>query len=101
MDIIKKSAVILNKKSTFQVTVPMTVEILKRTTDFLEKFKAIRANPIKSRNNSEDFIYFNENHKAYINLDPPIQMCVIDKSFLFSNKFEIIYPEIYCKDFSV
>lgn len=101
MDLIKKSAVILNKKSNFLLTVPMIVEILKRTTDFLEKYKAIRAYPIKSRNNSEDFIFFNDNHKAYINLDPPIQICVLDKSFLYNNKFEIIYPEIYCKDFSV
>lgn len=98
---LKQCAIILNKKSNTNATVSMTIEVLKRTTDFLEKFKAIRAYPIKFRNNSEDFIFFNDNHKAYINLIPPIQICVFDKSFLYNNKFEIIYPEIYCKDFSV
>lgn len=98
---LKQCAIILNKKSNTNVSVSMTIEVLKRKTDFLIKFKAIRFSPINSRNNSCDFIYFKNNHKAYINLEPPIQMCVIDKSFLYNNIFEIIFPEIYCKDFSV
>ncbi len=101
LNLIKQSAEILNQKSMTQVTVPMTVEFLKRTTGFLSKFKAIRAYPTHSRNNSDDFIFFKENHKAYINIDPPIQMCVIDKSFLYKKIFEIIYPEFYCNDYLV
>lgn len=101
IDIIKTNADLLYKKSGIHVTVSMTIEFLKRQTQFLQIFKAIRAYPIYSRDHSHDYLFFKENHSAFIDLDPPIQMCVIDKSFLYKNKFEIIYPEIYCNDYLV
>jgi hypothetical protein len=79
-------------------TVPMVIEQLKILTNFSKLYKAIRAHPINSKNNEEDKIFFIDTHTAYINLNPPIQMCVLNKSFLIKNIFDIIYPEIYCKE---
>ena len=95
---IKDIATIIKDETKQSVTVPMAIEQMKIYTDFSKQYKAIRAYPIKSRKNEEDKIYFIDKNVSYINLDPPIQMCVLDKSFLIDNIFEVIHIEKHNKD---
>ena len=74
---------------------------MKVFSELLKNYKAIRAYPINSIINVNNRIKFQNINNAYMDLDPAIQMCVFDKSFLLNNKFEIIYPEMYCSDYVV
>lgn len=91
----------LQEKSKQCVTVPMVIENMKAFSELLKNYKAIRAYPINSIINVNNRIKFQNINNAYMDLDPAIQMCVFDKSFLLNNKFEIIYPEMYCSDYVV
>ena len=64
-------------------------------------YKAVRANAINSKRyiGLEQIVYFPNDH-SYLELLPPIQVCVYDKSFL-SGKFRVIYPPQYREDFTI
>lgn len=65
-------------------------------------YKAVRANPINSKHYTEDMedqiVYF-AGH-SYLELFPPIQVCVYDKCFLSGN-FQVIYPPEYKQGFTI
>ena len=66
--------------------------------DFFSQYKAIRCYP--SHQNSKKIIYFNgKNENAFLDLQPPIQVCVLHKSFLLDSCYEIIYPETYANNY--
>lgn len=48
----------------------------------------------------QDRIYprVNPNGKAYLDLRPPVQICIKDKSIIGSNNFKVIYPTKYAED---
>lgn len=65
-------------------------------------YKAVRANGIFSKSYTgfeEQLLYFPNNH-SYLELVPPIQICVYDKSFL-TGIYRIIYPPQYCNDYTI
>lgn len=89
----------LEKKYNYRkLTVSFVLEFLKKQKNFA-KYKAIRCYP--SKQDSENIMYFNENKniKAFLDLRPPVQICVFDKSFLCQNIYEIIYPETYSRGY--
>lgn len=64
-------------------------------------YKAVRANAINSKSYfglKDQIIYFIKG--KYLELLPPIQICVFDKTFLKGN-FRVIYPSQYCKDYTI
>jgi hypothetical protein len=65
-------------------------------------YKAVRANAINSKSYSdlEDQIVHFTSGKPFLELFPPIQICVYDKSFLKGN-FRVIFPPQYCKDYTI
>lgn len=85
------------------ITVPFIIEHMKKMTDF--HYKAIRANPINSTSGDEYFnsqkLRFIKKNPAYLELIPPIQICVINKGILGKNRFRIIYPETYCEGYTI
>lgn len=60
-----------------------------------KKYKAIRARFDKSLTIQDNHIDVLKN--TYLDLTPPIQWCIIDKSILFNN-YKIIYPQECCID---
>lgn len=80
-----------------EVYVPEIIEYLKQKTSFLNKYKAIRVNPLCTRHNADFRYKFHYKNKAFIDTRPAIQFCVLDKCFL-SSKYHIVYPETYCNE---
>lgn len=65
-------------------------------------YKAVRANGIfsKSYTGLNDQLLYFPNNRSYLELVPPLQVCVYDKSFL-TGTFRIIYPPQYCVDYTI
>ena len=76
------------------ISVPFVLEMLKAHSDFLKEFKAIRA---KAERCWKDVpcLKFKKNNVAYLETIPPIQFCVLDKSYLINGEYQIIYPPKY------
>ena len=76
------------------ISVPFVLEMLKAHSDFLKEFKAIRA---KAERCWKDVprLKFNRGNVAYLETIPPIQFCVLDKSYLINGEYQIIYPPKY------
>lgn len=68
--------------------------MLKGHSDFLKDFKAIRA---KAKRCWKDVprLKFLKSNVAYLETIPPIQFCVLDKSYLINGEYQIIYPPKY------
>ena len=65
-------------------------------------YKAVRANGIFSKSYTgleEQLLYFPKNY-SYLELVPPLQICVYDKSFL-TGTYRVIYPPQYCNDYTI
>lgn len=77
------------------VYVPEIIEYLKRQTKFLERYKAIRVNPICTLPNIDFRYKFNDKNRAFIDTRPAIQFCILNKNF-FNSQYHIVYPETYC-----
>lgn len=63
------------------VYVPEIIEYLKRQTKFLERYKAIRVNPICTLPNIDFRYKFNDKNRAFIDTRPAIQFCILNKNF--------------------
>ena len=76
------------------ISVHFFLEMLKAHSDFLKEFKAIRA---KAERCWKDVprLKFNRGNVAYLETIPPIQFCVLDKSYLINGEYQIIYPPKY------
>ena len=76
------------------ISVHFVLEMLKAHSDFLKDFKAIRA---KAERCWKDVpcLKFKKNNVAYLETIPPIQFCVLDKSYLINGEYQIIYPPKY------
>lgn len=57
------------------MTVAMVLGFMREDDEFENKFDAVRAYPIKSRR-PDKIIYFADNNIAYMEKDPPIQLCI-------------------------
>lgn len=95
---IEAIASIIKKNNNVEVVyVPEIIEYLKRKTSFLEKYKAIRVNPICTLPNIDFRYKFNNKNRAFIDTRPAIQFCILNKNF-FNSQYRIVYPEAYCSD---
>ena len=85
------------------ITVSFVIEYMKKHHDF--QYKAIRANPINSTNRDEYLksqrLRFSQKNVSYIELTPPLQICIINKSYIGDKNFKIIYPETYCNEYAI
>lgn len=98
---IEKIATLIEQANNVNtVYVPEIIEYLKSKTSFLQKYKAIRANPLCTRPNTSFRYKFNDKNKAFIDTRPAIQYCILDKTF-FNSQYHIVYPEMYCADYVI
>lgn len=72
---------------------------LKQSQDFV--YKAIKARALDDMSSSKQKIPFMKNHKAYLDTCPHIQVCIIDKTFIGESNFKVIYPSVYCDDYTI
>lgn len=79
------------------VTVPFVLEMFKAHSDFSKEFKAIRAKAERCWRNVPR-LPFKKNSIAYLETVPPVQVCILDKSFLIDEIYEIVYPDKYIID---
>ena len=86
------------------LTVDFVIEHMKRTMKSFT-YSVIRANPIDTVKCDPElkalrlpFVFHNS---AYLDMVPPIQLCIIDKKYIGKNNFRIIHPVEYCKDYVV
>lgn len=77
-----------------QITVCFVLEMLKAHSDFLTEYQAIRAKSDNCWRNVPCLPFIKRNH-AHLEMIPPIQICVLNKTFLIDGKYKIIYPEKY------
>lgn len=91
------ASIIKANNKTDTVFVPEIIEYLKQKTSFLNRYKAIRVNPLCTLPNQEFRFKFNNINRAYIDTRPAIQFCILDKSIL-NSKYRIVYPETYCSE---
>ena len=85
-----------------RATVAMVIELLKRETDFGEKFEAIRVYGHYSQKSDTILkIFFSKNrlHKQYLELTPAVQLCLFEKTSLNLRDGEIVYPTRYISDY--
>ncbi len=67
---------------------------LMRHSDFCSRYKAIRAKATGCMKHAPTMRFVNYN-VAYLELMPPVQFCVLDKSFLLGGTYNIVYPKKY------
>lgn len=97
----KSIELLQNKYNIKNIRVPFVLEFMKKQDDFKKKYKAIRCYPLNQ--DSKEKIYFKKYGKSnvrnpFIDLHPPIQICVFQSSFL-NSKYEICFPECYAKNY--
>lgn len=83
-----------NQDPRREIMVKDVIHFLKYHSDFTSEYKAIRANAVNCWRDVPA-MKFASGKSAYLELCPPIQICVIDKSYLLDGKYEIVYPEKY------
>lgn len=93
------------KYSQKTITARFVIEHMKSKLTKGFPFKAIRGYGINSVNTGDDLLlnrlcFTENNNKAYLDLTPAIQICVLDKKVL-RIPMKIIYPEEYCEDFTI
>lgn len=91
---------ILKDKFGGYFTVSRVIEYLKKRTDFLKRFEGIRVSGINIKSQTER-VSFVEGKKWYLDLYPPIQICLFRKDSLNLSTGEIIYPEKYCEGYTI
>lgn len=79
-----------------KLTVPMVIEFLKSSSKF--KYLAIRALGTSSISSSTSNIFtfhvpFEYGNKPYLDIYPPIQVCLIQKNALNLRNYVVIYPD--------
>lgn len=82
-----------------KITVAVALEQIKKSNDFI--YKAIRARSMDDMKGATYRVPFKQNHSAYLDTCPHIQVCVIDKSFIGINNFKVVFPEIYCENYTI
>ena len=98
LDEVRKYTILLQERKGCRLKVNAVLKFMKSRPSF--KYKAIRANAINSYNNRDNRISFIDKNKAYLDLMPPIQFCVIDKAII-STPVNIIYPIEYSEGFTI
>ncbi len=81
------------------ITVAVVLAQLKQSQDFV--YKAIKARALDDMSSSKQKIPFMKNHKAYLDTCPHIKVCIIDKTFIGESNFKVIYPSVYCDDYTI
>ncbi len=79
------------------ITVPFVLEMLKDHSDFLTKYQAIRAKADRCWRYSPRISFVAKN-SAYLEIIPPIQICVLKKAFLLDGEYKIVYPDKYMSE---
>jgi hypothetical protein len=84
-----------------KINVAFAIEFLKKE-NLLSDFMAIKANAINSKsynnvNKSQVVPFLKNTNQFFLELVPPIQVCVFNKNML-NNDFHVIYPDKYCLD---
>jgi hypothetical protein len=83
-------------------TVPWLIEYIKKTTDFKVRFDGIRACGQRSKNYENTVtMYFNNRLKAFLDLEPAVQLCFFKKNTFNITKGEIVFPSHYVKGYVV
>lgn len=90
------SAGVTTKES---LLVPQVIEFFKKKGKFLyDSIRALGINSISSKLNDNTIIFrmlFKKDSYAYLDLKPPVQVCLIQKKALSLQHYKIIYPKDY------
>ena len=74
------------------ITVALVLGLLREDSEFSNKFKAVRTYPIKSRRPISTIQFIPKNY-AYIEKDPPIQLCIWEDLSILKSPFTLIHVE--------
>lgn len=77
-----------------EISVNEVLCFLKKNSDFSKRYKAIRAKATGCIRNAP-YVKFVSYNKAYLELMPPVQFCVLDTTFLYKKMYQIVYPVRY------
>lgn len=87
-----------------RLTVPNVIEFLKKSGGM--KYNSIRALGINSfsekyrRKYYPNVLKFEVNLPAYLDLYPPVQLCLINKTALSLSNYRVVYPEYYSETYA-
>lgn len=84
--------------------VPQIIEFFKQKGAFVYKaIRALGANSISSRY-SDNYVFFRFHFKkgnpAFLDLRPPVQVCLIEKRALSLQNYKIVYPYDYIENYA-
>lgn len=88
-----------NISSRENLLVPQVLNYIRKTTKF--PYKAIRALAMESisRNSENSYVVqtmrFRSGNRAFFDIKPPIQVCLIEKKALSLTNYKVVYPENY------
>ncbi|MFN7259907.1 MAG: hypothetical protein ACK5TU_08430 [Cyclobacteriaceae bacterium] len=92
--------IVKSKLSTMdRLLVPHVLTYIKKTTSF--PYKAIRALAMVSimRNSENSYVVvtmrYRAGNKAFFDIKPPVQVCLIEKKALSLTNYRVVYPENY------
>ena len=95
---------LVEKGATIEkITVARVLEFLRKDAKVF-KFKAVRTGSINTRYKDSDYekrIYFKHKSFAYLDYQPPLQICFYDKSACHLAEYKIIYPLEYVDGYVV
>lgn len=80
-----------------EITVAFVLEMLKDHSEFTKEFHAIRAKSEMCWKDSPRVKFIAKN-SSYLEMIPPIQICVLNKVFLIDGEYKIVYPDEYLKE---
>lgn len=98
---------VLEKKNPGQkITVSFIIQHMRKHSNF--DYYAIRASGVDTVNKDikdlklmNNRIKFKSGNEAYLDLTPPIQICIIDKKGIGLKNYKVIYPDGYNQDFVI
>lgn len=90
-----------------KITVPFIIQHMRKHSGNFD-YCAIRASAVDTVNKDiqniklmKNRVIFNSRNDAYLDLTPPIQLCIIDKRKIGLKNYKVIYPEGYNQGFVV
>lgn len=85
---------LVNEYPNKEITVAFVLEMLKDHSEFTKEFHAIRAKSEMCWKDSPRVKFIPKN-SSYLEMIPPIQICVLNKVFLIDGEYKIVYPDEY------
>lgn len=103
--IFKEAIELLTQQGLYKkgkTTVARIIEFLRAIDAFPYNATRVKGEEVRRKNSAfQEGLTFQEGLPAYLDLEPPIQLCFYNKESLNLEEYKIVYPDIYREDYLV